>query len=70
MCVYVCVHVYVRACMYVCVCVHVPYTYKLYNFLRDVIFEVCAVNWPSAKYLSSKFHWQNLTVISVTIQLF
>ena len=56
------------ACM--CVCVHVPYTYKVYNFLRDVIFEVCAVNWPSAKYLSLKFHWQNLIVISVTDSTF
>ena len=30
-----------------------PYTYK---FSRDVIFEIFAVNWPSAKFSSAKFH--------------
>ena len=29
------------------------------KFLRDVIFEVSMVNWPSAKFLSSKFNWKN-----------
>ena len=32
------------------------YTYKI---LRDVIFEVFTVNWPSAKFSSLKFHWLN-----------
>ena len=31
----------------------------MYKFSRDVIFEVFAVNWPSAKFSSLKFHWQN-----------
>ena len=31
----------------------VPYMYK---FLRDVIFEVFVVNWPSMKFSSLKFH--------------
>ena len=30
-----------------------------YKFLRDVVFEFFMVNWPSAKFSSSKFHWQN-----------
>ena len=42
---------------YVCICQkheqQIQYTYK---FLRDVNF---VVNWSSAKFSSSKFHWQN-----------
>ena len=39
--------------------INVPYMYK---FLRDVIFD--AVNWPSAKFSSSKFHWRTLTCMN------
>ena len=35
-----------------------PYTYK---FSRDVIFKLFPVNWPSAKFSSLKFHWQNFS---------
>ena len=35
----------------------------MYKFLRDVIFEVFAVNWPSAKFSSLKFHCQTLAVM-------
>ena len=28
-----------------------------YKFLRDVIFKVFAVNWPSMNFSSLKFHW-------------
>ena len=38
---------------------HIRYR-TAYKFLRDVIFEVFVVNWPSVKFSSSKFHWQNL----------
>ena len=34
------------------------YTYK---FFRDVVFEVFMVNWLSAKFSSSKFHWQSIS---------
>ena len=40
---------------------HILYTYK---FLRGVIFEVFAVNWPSAKFSSLKFHRQTLTCMN------
>ena len=33
----------------------IPYMYK---FLRDVIFKVFAINWLSAKFSYSKFHWR------------
>ena len=33
-------------------------------FLRDVIFEVFAVNWPSAKFSSWKFHWRTSTCMN------
>ena len=36
----------------------------MYKFSRDVIFEVFAVNWPTAKFSSSKFHWQTLTCMN------
>ena len=39
----------------------IPYMYK---FSRDVIFGVFAVNWPSAKFSFSKFHWLTLTCMN------
>ena len=39
----------------------VPYMYK---FLRDVIFDVFMVNWPSTKFPSLKFHWRTLTCLN------
>ena len=37
----------------------------MYKFSRDIIFEVFEVNWPSAKFSSSKFHWLNLAVMCI-----
>ena len=42
----------------------VLYAYKI---LRDVIFEVFAINQPSAKFSSSKFHWQKLWLSCVSL---
>ena len=39
----------------------IAYTYK---FLRDVIFEVFTVNWPSTKFSSSKFYWWTLSCMN------
>ena len=36
----------------------------MYKFSRDVIFEVFVMNWPSAKFSSSKFHWWTLTCMN------
>ena len=40
------------------------YRIATYKFSRNVIFEVFAVNWPSAKFSSSKFHWWTLTCMN------
>ena len=67
--VYTCMayHMYTEVCtMYVCyTCAHIPFTYK---FSRDVIFEVFAVNCPSAKFSSLKFIGKTLAVMCVADQ--
>ena len=50
-------------CSSKCIKVNKELPYK-FKFLRDVIFEVFMVNWPSAKFSSLKFHWRTLTCMN------
>ena len=40
---------------------YIPYMNK---YSRDVLFKVLVVNWPSARFSSSKFHWWTVTCMN------